>query len=111
MKLAAPILLAGMLAAGSATAQADPHAGHTPAPPPVAAAPAAKAKLTTESTVSALMADEKAKAVLTKHVPHIVSSPQLPLAMEMTFSSLQQFPEAALTPELIKAIETDLAKL
>jgi hypothetical protein len=98
-------LAAGLAVAGAAVAQTA-----VPAPPAVAAA-AKPAKLSSESTVSQLMASEKAKAVLTKHVPHIVNSPQLPLAMEMTFSSLIQFPEAALTPELIKAIDADLAKL
>ena len=104
------VLAAGLAVAGAAVAQTAAPQAAVPAPPPVAA-PAKAAKLSSESTVSQLMADEKAKGVLTKHVPHIVNSPQLPLAMEMTFSSLVQFPEAALTPELIKAIDADLAAL
>ena len=99
-------LAAGLSMSGAAVAQTA-----APAAPAVAAAAPAASKLSTQSTVSQLMADEKAKAVLTKHVPQIVNSPQLPLAMEMTFSDLQQFPEAALTPELVKAIDADLAKL
>ena len=109
LKLAPYALVAGLLATSAAVAQ-TPAA---PAATPAAATPAAPAagKLSTQSTVSELLGDEKAKAVLTKHVPQIVSSPQLPLAMEMKFVDLQQFPEAQLTPEIVKAIDADLAKL
>lgn len=106
-KIAPLALVAGLLVASTAAAQTAAPA--TPAAP-ATAAPAA-GKLSTQSTVAELMGNEKAKAVLTKHVPHIVSSPQLSLAMEMQFAALQNFPEAALTPELIKAIDADLAKL
>jgi hypothetical protein len=104
------LLAIALLGSGAAAAQTAPAS--RPTPPPVAAPnPATTAKLSTESLVSELLADAKAKDVLNKHVPHIVSSPQLGLVMGMKFSELQQFPEAALTPEIVTAIDADLAKL
>ncbi|CAN5273024.1 hypothetical protein BH11PSE2_BH11PSE2_12950 [soil metagenome] len=91
-------------------AQAQPAAA--PAAP-AAAAPAGK--LTSDSTLTALMADAKAKDVLKKSIPQVVDfldgggAGQLP--PEMTLKDLSGIEQAGITPELLKTMSDDLAKL
>lgn len=68
------------------------------------------AKLSADSTMGALMDNAKAKEVLTKHLPDIVSNPQMEQAKDMTLRSLQQF-APAITDDKLKAIDADLAKI
>jgi hypothetical protein len=103
------LLIAAVLslaAAGVAQAQ-------TPAP--AAAAPAAAkpaGKLTSDSTITAIIADAKGKAILEKHLPIIVEYADM-IPDGTTLKQLSQMDEAKaiVTPDLVKAVEDDLAKL
>jgi len=76
---------------------------------PVAFAQEAKYS-TTKNTIGELVKNEKTKAVLTKHVPELVANPQLEQGYEMKFPDIVQYvPD--LTPEKLKAIDADLAKV
>lgn len=69
---------------------------------------------TLNSTLLQLKNDERAKAVLDKHLPGIWQHPQISLALGMPLKVIASLPQAAkagLTPEKIKAIEVDLGKL
>lgn len=106
-------LLAGAVAltlmAGSASAFAQP---------PAAAAPAA-AKLTSSSTMKALMDNPKSKEVLVKHIPQIAEffgSGQAdgvlpPTTTLKEIADIPQAQDAGLTADALKKIEEDLAKL
>jgi para-nitrobenzyl esterase len=102
-------LTLGLLAATVAVAQTP--AAPAPETPVHAHAHVHAAKLSVGSTVSDLLASPAAKAVLEKHVPNIVKDERLGMVMGLPFRDLQQFPEAQLTPEIIAAVEADLAKL
>lgn len=79
---------------------------------PVAAQAQAKARFSTgESTLGALMDDAAAKAVLEKHIPGLVSNPQLSQARSITLKQLQSFAGDLLSDELLAKIDTDLAAI
>ena len=58
-----------------------------------------------------IIADERAKAILDKHLPGASSHPQLYMAMDMTLKEISWYPEAGLTPEKLRALVEDLAAL
>ncbi len=65
---------------------------------------------TAKNTIGELVKNEKTKAVLTKHLPDLVANPQLEQGYEMKFPDIVQYvPE--LTPEKLKAVDEDLAKV
>ena len=66
---------------------------------------------TANSTLKEVLADPAAKAVLEKHVPGFSNHPLLSMAMGMTLKTIAGFPQAGLSPEKMKAILEDLAKL
>jgi hypothetical protein len=78
--------------------------------PPAAEKPAGK--LTSDSTVAALVANEKSRVVMEKHLPIIVEYADM-IPEGMTLKQLSQMDEAKaiVTPEVVKAVEDDLAKL
>ena len=79
------------------------------APAPAPAAGAAKFSTAT-STIGALMADAAAKAVLDKHLPQLAQAgDQVP--KEVTLKQIQEQAPQFLTPELLAAIDADLAKI
>lgn len=103
------ILIAGAAALALLTAQA----AHAQAP---AAAPAAAAgKYSSQTSLKTLLADPKAKEVLSKHIPQVVDfvdgggGDQLPA--EFTVDSLLDIAEAGVGADTVKAINADLAKL
>ena len=63
------------------------------------------------STIRELMADERARAVVEKHLPGASTHPQLPEAMHMTLREVSWYPESGLTQEKLDALVADLAKL
>jgi len=67
--------------------------------------------LTIESTISALLADERAKAILDRHCPGMSSDSQLKIAMGMTLKQVMPFSQGRITPDVIDAISVDLAAL
>lgn len=81
----------------------------------VALSPAAFAQeakySTSKQTIGELVKNEKTKAVLTKHIPDLVANPQLEQGYEMKFSDIVQYVPDQLTPEKLKAIDEDLAKV
>jgi len=67
---------------------------------------------TGDSTLEEILDNEKAKAVLMKHLPDILSHPDLEI--HKAYSSLNEIassPEIQLAPEIVKAIVADLNKL
>ncbi|SPF34129.1 hypothetical protein SBDP1_120029 [Syntrophobacter sp. SbD1] len=48
---------------------------------------------TVESKISALMADDRAKAILDRHCPGLRSDPRLQVAMGMTLKQIMPFPD------------------
>ncbi len=64
-----------------------------------------------ESTLKQVLADPKAKAVLEKHMPGFSTHPLLSMAMGMSLKTIGGFPQAGITPDKMKAILDDLAKL
>ncbi|HVY87456.1 MAG TPA: hypothetical protein VG942_01215 [Hyphomonadaceae bacterium] len=86
---------------------------------PVAMAPAfaqeaaaSTAKYSVEKqTIGELVKNEKTKAVLMKHLPELIANPQLEQGYEMKFADIVQYVPDQLTPEKLKAIDADLAKI
>jgi hypothetical protein len=64
-----------------------------------------------KQTIGELVKNEKTKAVLTKHLPELVANPQLEQGYEMKFPDIVQYVPDQLTPEKLKAIDEDLAKV
>jgi alpha-L-fucosidase len=58
-----------------------------------------------------LLADERAKAVLLKHLSDMADSPQLDMAMGLTLTQIAAFVPGVLTPQMLETIGEDLAKL
>lgn len=63
------------------------------------------------STIRQLLADERAKALIEKHIPGATTHPQLPEAMHMTLGEVSSYPESGLTPDKLRALLEDLARL
>lgn len=108
MKLAfltAAALLA--CAAPGAIAQTAPAA----APAAPATAPAATAKFTLDTPIEELVANEKAKAVLDSDLPGTTTHPAYDSFKSMSLRAVQPFSNGALTDELLKKVETNLAAI
>ena len=58
-----------------------------------------------------IIADERAKAILDKHLPGASTHPQLHMAMGMTLKELTWYPESGLTAAKLQALVEDLAAL
>lgn len=63
------------------------------------------------SKLGELIANEKARAVLEKHLPGMSTHPQLAMAKGMSLKMIAAFPQAGLSPDKLKAIDEDLQKL
>ena len=63
------------------------------------------------STIRDLMADERAKAVIEKHIPGASTHPQLPMALSMSLGEVASYPESGVTQQKLKELLEDLAKL
>ena len=63
------------------------------------------------SRMREIIADERAKTILDKHLPGASTHPQLYMAMDMTLKEISWYPESGLTPEKLKALVDDLAGL
>ena len=66
---------------------------------------------TIESTMSVLLADEGAKAILEKHCPGMTSDPRMAIAKGMTLKQIMPLSGGRVTESIIEAIAEDLAKL
>lgn len=70
--------------------------------------------LSSSSRIYDLIKDERAKAILEKHLPGMSSHPQLGQAMYMTLKEVSYYPEArqaGMTKEKLAAIDEDLKAL
>jgi hypothetical protein len=65
--------------------------------------------LTIDSTLGELLADEKATAILEKHVPGILSHPQLAMGKGFSLKAIAPMSGGMLTQETLDAIAKDLA--
>jgi hypothetical protein len=96
--------------AGLTVAEGQPPAAPEP---PKAEAPAVK--LSTKTPLTVLMANAPAREVLRKYLPQIVEllenggAAQAPA--DFNVESLAAIPRANVTPEILKSINDDLAKL
>ncbi len=75
-------------------------------------APAAVAKYTTAgSTMGDLLDNPAAKAVLEKHLPDLVSNPQMAMARALTLKQIQGYAGDAVSDEVLAKIDADLAQI
>ncbi len=63
------------------------------------------------STVRQVLANEKARAVLEKHVPGASTHPDLPMAMDMSLGEAASYPEAGVNSDELEALVAELEKL
>ena len=83
-----------------------------PAPAQTADAPAAGTHYSTSATnVGTLLGDPAAKAVLAKHIPNIINSPNIEQGSAMTLKDMQQYSPDQLSDKILADIDVDLAKL
>ncbi|MDP3739404.1 MAG: hypothetical protein Q8R02_18590 [Hyphomonadaceae bacterium] len=66
---------------------------------------------TSKQTIGELVKNEKTKAVLVKHLPDLIANPQLEQGYEMKFADIVSYVPDQLTPEKLKAVDEDLAKV
>ncbi len=104
MKLLVACAVAAAVSSPAAMAQQTP-------PPSAAPAAASAAKFNLDTPIEALIADEKAKAVLDADIPGLSSHPALDQFKAMSLKAVQPFSNGALTDEMLKKVETDLAAL
>lgn len=98
MKLIAALVLAALPAAALAQ-------NATPAAPAEAAA-----KLTVDTPIEQLIANEKAKAVLDARIPGLTSHPMLDQFKAMSLKQLQPMSGGQLTDAMVDAVAADLGK-
>ncbi|HVN16784.1 MAG TPA: glycoside hydrolase family 3 C-terminal domain-containing protein [Anaerolineales bacterium] len=73
-------------------------------------APKATARLTTESTLRAILDNDAGKAALTKHFGEWMSSPDLQAALDHSIEQIAALVPQILTKEKMQALSDDLAK-
>ena len=61
-----------------------------------------------DSLLKDLLANPRAKAVLEKHIPQVLASPEIQMGMGMSLNQIAPFAAEVLTAETLKAIEVDL---
>ena len=86
---------------------------HRATAPPggAAAAPAPHGKFSAETTMAVLLDTPQTRAVLMRHVPGVVTSPQIAMARGLSLKQLAGFAKAGISPEKLAAIDADLAKI
>ena len=78
---------------------------------PAAAAAEDAAKLSIDTPIQDLMADEKAKAVVLKHVGPIDQHPAYEQFKTLSLKAIAPFSQGAVTEETLTKVAEDLAKL
>jgi len=66
---------------------------------------------TGDSTINDILANEKAKAVVEKHVPGFTTHPQLAMVTSMSLKAVALFPEANISADKLMAVIEDLSKI
>lgn len=111
MKLVLTLAAFACLTPAAAFAQTAPAAVAAPAPAAAAAA-VATAKFNLDTPIEALVADEKAKAVLATDLgTDVTANPSYESFKAMSLRAVQPFAPDKLTDELLKKIEADLAAI
>jgi hypothetical protein len=75
------------------------------------AAPAAAKYNITSTLLSDIWADEAAKAAFTKVFPEIAANPQLEQGMGLNVTEIAGYAPDVMTPEKLKELEAELAKI
>lgn len=88
-------------------------AANAPAAKPAATAKAAATKYSVDETpIGDLLDDKGGRGVLEKYWgKDALQDPQLELARGMTLRELSQYPQSQLSEDMLKAMDTDLAKV
>jgi len=94
--IALPLLLAGV----PAIAQED-HSSHA----------AEEAKLTIDTPIKTLMADEDARAVVLETLPELDKNPYYPQIKDMSLKAVQPLSRGLITQEMLDKIAAGLAEL
>ena len=76
-----------------------------------AATATAAAAFTVDTPIEALVADERAKAVLTKHLPGIDQHPAFDQFKALSLKALAPFSQGMITDEMLAKIAADLAAI
>lgn len=100
MKLA-PLAAALLALAAPAAVLAQ---GETPEATPAAA-------FSVDTPIEALMADERAKAVIARHLPGIDQHPAYEQFKAMSLKAIAPFSQGMISDELLAAIDADLAAI
>ncbi|MBA3837500.1 MAG: hypothetical protein H2054_00360 [Sphingomonas sp.] len=109
--VAALTLFAAAPALAQTTPTPTPAPGATTATPP-ATAPAGAAKFTVDTPIEQLVADEKAKAVLTSVLGgDITQNPFYDQIKAMSFAQVQPLSQGQITDELMKKLADGLAAI
>lgn len=69
------------------------------------------AAFTIDTPIEALLADDRAKAVVTKHLPGIDQHPAYEQFKALSLKALAPFSQGMITDELLGKIEADLAAI
>lgn len=101
-RIAAAALAASTIATPAAAQ--DAHAGHADH-----AAHVAQAKFSLDTPVEAIVADEKAKAVLEANLPGVTTHEHYEMFKTMSLKQIAGMAPDKLTPEVLAKVETDLA--
>ena len=67
--------------------------------------------LSIDSTLGEILADEKGKAVLEKHLPGVTSMPEIDMAKGYSLRAIAPMSQGLITDEMLKAIAEDLSKI
>ena len=100
-----------VLALALAAAVAVPAAAQTTPAPAPAPAPAAATFTVDGTTIEALAADPRAKAVVDKELPQLLSHAAYDQFKTMTLSALAPMSQGSITDEKLAAIQAELAKI
>ena len=68
-------------------------------------------RLGIDSTLQLLLANEEARAILSKHIPGLLDAPQLSMAMGFTLEQVAGMAPGVFTAEVMQAIAEELAQL
>lgn len=101
------LITASLLLATSASAQE----AETSVEPAAETVEAEAAALTIDTPIADLMADERAKAVVDKHIPGIEAHPAYEQIKGFSLPMVQPFSEGAITDEMLAAVAAGLAEL
>ena len=101
----APLAALGLAFAATAIPAAAQDAAAAPA------APAAATAFTIDTPIEALMADDRAKAVLAKYLPPIDQHPAYDQFKALSLKALAPFSQGLITDEMLGKIEADLTAI